>query len=89
MLLSDAYKKQLVALVVDEAHCVKTWGDKFRTSFSKIGELRSLLPVGVNVMALTATATMQTYCVACERLSMHDLPSHPSVTISSTSQSQK
>jgi len=25
MLLSDVYKKNLVALVVDEAHCVKTW----------------------------------------------------------------
>ena len=25
MLLSDPYKENLVALVVDEAHCVKTW----------------------------------------------------------------
>ena len=25
MLLSSAYKDKLVALVVDEAHCVKTW----------------------------------------------------------------
>jgi len=25
MLLSDKYKEKLVAVVVDEAHCVKTW----------------------------------------------------------------
>ena len=25
MLLSDKYKSKLVGLVVDEAHCVKTW----------------------------------------------------------------
>ena len=50
MLHSDEYRKQLVAVVVDEAHCIKTWGDKFRTSFSKIGEL-----------ALTATATLEMY----------------------------
>ena len=25
MLLNATYKKHLVALVVDEAHCVKTW----------------------------------------------------------------
>ena len=25
MLMSDSYKANLVALVVDEAHCIKTW----------------------------------------------------------------
>ena len=25
MLLSPVYKEKLVALVIDEAHCVKTW----------------------------------------------------------------
>ena len=72
MLHSDEYKKQLVAVVVDEAHCIKTWGDKFRTSFSKIGELRSLIPTSVNILTLTATATLETYHIICERLSMSD-----------------
>ena len=27
MLLSPQYQQKLVALVIDEAHCVKTWGE--------------------------------------------------------------
>ena len=33
MLLSQVYKDKIIGLVVDEAHCVKTWSDKFRTAF--------------------------------------------------------
>ena len=32
-------------------------GDTFRTTLKRIGEIRSLIPDRVNVMALTATAT--------------------------------
>ena len=39
MLLTPAYMAKLAAVTVDEAHCVKTWGDKFRRAFSKLGEL--------------------------------------------------
>lgn len=70
MLLSDTYQQHLVALVIDEAHCVKTWGDEFRTAFSEIGNLRSIIPNTVNVLALTATATTETYYTVSERLSM-------------------
>ena len=70
MLLSPTYKAKLCALVVDEAHCVKSWGDEFRVAFAKIGNIRSLLPTSVNILALTATATKETYKIVCDRLSM-------------------
>ena len=35
-------------------------GTSFRSEFSRIGEVRSLIPRGVNLMALTATATRST-----------------------------
>lgn len=73
MLLSSVYQENLVALAVDEAHCVKSWGDQFRRSFARIGNLRSLLPKGVNVLALTATATEETLAVVIKRLSMHNI----------------
>ena len=66
MLLTPAYKDNLEALVVDEAHCVKLWGDKFRDAFSKVDDLRSLLPANVRIMALTATATNASFKVICD-----------------------
>ena len=49
---------------------IKTWGDECRTEFAQVGELRS--PAGVNVMALTATTTTDTFTIISQRLSMFD-----------------
>ena len=43
MLLRDAYKDILVGLAMDEAHLRENVGG-VRISFSKIGELRSIVP---------------------------------------------
>ena len=72
MLLSAVYTENLMGLVVDEAHCVKTWGDDFRIAFSEIGTLRSLIPQHVKVMALTATCTVETLQIIKERLAMQE-----------------
>ena len=40
-MLSTSYKSKLCALVINEVHCVKTWGDNFRLAFAKIGDMRS------------------------------------------------
>ena len=47
-------------------------GDKFRQAFSKIGELRSIIPDHVHLLALTATATKDTFQAVCSRLSLVD-----------------
>lgn len=73
MLLSPQYQENLVALAVDEAHCVKLWGDRFRKAFARIGDLRSLIPKAVKVLALTATATHETVSVVISRLSMNEV----------------
>ena len=68
MLRSPKFTEKLIGIAVDEAHCIKTWGDKFRIAYSLIGELRSLVPKSINVIALTATT--ETFQVVTERLSM-------------------
>lgn len=50
----------LVQLVVDEAHCISTWGHDFRPDFLEIPHLlRSVITTRIPIHALTATATPQ------------------------------
>ena len=41
--------------------CSNYRGEKFRTAFARLGELRSALPSSVPVLAVTATSTKSTY----------------------------
>ena len=45
-------------------------GESFRKEFSNLGELRSLIPQTVHIMALTATATMRSRQSICKTLGM-------------------
>lgn len=55
-------------LVVDEAHCISDWGHDFRPDYRRIRTLLSELPVGIPVLATTATANQRVTDDVAEQL---------------------
>lgn len=51
--------KRILAFVVDEAHCITRWGDKFRDAYASIGTLRAFVPARVPFLVTSATLTPQ------------------------------
>ncbi|HBA86788.1 MAG TPA: DNA helicase RecQ [Geobacter sp.] len=75
-LLSDGFLDRIKSLpvslfAIDEAHCVSQWGHDFRPEYAQLGMLRELFP-DVPMIALTATADMQTRTDVLSRLGLHD-----------------
>ena len=55
--LNSARQMNISMIVVDEAHCISTWGHDFRPAYKRIVNLVNLLPKSFPVLATTATAT--------------------------------
>ena len=71
LLLMPGVVNRIIALVVYEAHCIAKWGYEFRRAYSQIAHLRSFLPAGTPVLALTATASKSTEKVIVDSLHLH------------------
>lgn len=52
-----SHKIKVSMVVIDEAHCISTWGHDFRPAYKKLVELISPLPENIPALAVTATAT--------------------------------
>ena len=55
-------------LVVDEAHCISDWGHDFRPDYRRLRDLIAQMPVGVPVLATTATANSRVVQDVAEQL---------------------
>lgn len=55
--LESVKQMKISMVVIDEAHCISTWGHDFRPAFRRIIDIVKLLPMDIPVIATTATAT--------------------------------
>ena len=66
-LIPLSQENRLSFFVIDEAHCISTWGKEFRPAYQQLGVLREY---SVPVVALTGTATTETLDAIKETLQM-------------------
>jgi superfamily II DNA helicase RecQ len=65
----EIWQASVTHLVVDEAHCIVTWGNGFREKYQQLTQLRSMFGEA-KTLALTATATIKMQTEIAKHLSM-------------------
>ncbi|KAJ7259071.1 P-loop containing nucleoside triphosphate hydrolase protein [Mycena rebaudengoi] len=69
LLSNPKFADKIAVFVIDEAHCITQWGDKFRTEYAALGTLRAFVPT--HVPFLVASATLPPPVLAQVRQTMH------------------
>ena len=72
MLSEEPLHSRIVAIAVDEAHCVYKWGSDFRPTYARVHELRALIPSGTPMLAATATVTKISLPIILQQLNIVD-----------------
>ena len=55
VLRDSQFVKSVLSVVVDEAHVVSLWGAGFRKKYGELGMIRTFLPRGTPLVAMSAT----------------------------------
>ena len=55
LISNPKFANHIAAIVINEAHCISQWGDKFREEYSKLGTLQAFVPSHVPVLVMSAT----------------------------------
>jgi len=68
------FRSRLIALVIDEAHCIEDWGvDDFRPLYRKLDTLRSYTGYETPVVSCTATCRTSTFNLIWDTLIHHTM----------------
>jgi superfamily II DNA helicase RecQ len=57
-LTSQNTTDNILAVIIDEAHCISQWGGDFRPDYAKIEKIRALLTLGIPFLATSATLAL-------------------------------
>jgi superfamily II DNA helicase RecQ len=55
LLHNPQFSKDLLAIVIDKAHCISQWGNSFHKKFAELSKLRSYVLSGMPFLAVSAT----------------------------------
>ena len=69
LLNSSKFAEKIGAIIIDEAHCISQWGDKFRPLYAELGTLRAFVPH--KVPFLITSATLPPLVLAQVRTTVH------------------
>ncbi len=51
------FMKDVLCIIIDEAHCISQWGSDFRPKYGELEKLRSYVALNVPILATSATFT--------------------------------
>ena len=57
LIRNAAWMKRVCCTVIDEAHCIKHWGESFRKDFDELGKMRSFTTMTSPMLIASATLT--------------------------------
>ncbi|KAJ7203576.1 P-loop containing nucleoside triphosphate hydrolase protein [Mycena pura] len=70
-LRDDQTGKRIRAVIIDDAHCASQWGGDFRPHYAILHRLRALLPVGIPILATSATLSQSALADVCSALDLN------------------
>jgi len=67
-LCAGSTAQRVLAVLVDEAHCITQWGGDFRVAYGRLDKLRSFVPPDAPFLATSATLTPGALGEVCKKL---------------------
>jgi bloom syndrome protein len=73
-LMSKETTDNIMAIIVDEAHCISQWGGDFRPLYAQLEKLRSFMPPDIPILLTSATLPPAALSECCARMKvdLHD-----------------
>lgn len=62
---------RVLAVIVDEAHCISQWGGDFRPAYGELEKLRAFIPTNIPLLLTSATFSPSSLSNVCARMNIN------------------